>query len=240
MKIIISPSKRQNRKCIIDKDLVKPFYKEKSNHLRRLLENFNRTELSEVLDIKGNLLDKTQNKYSSPKDSKAAICCYNGLVFKQLDVNSYATDALNYMQNNLCILSAMYGILTPLTAIEPYRLDMKSKIETINLYDYWQEKMDEFFKDEDLIINLASNEFSKMLKPENYKGTYINIDFKEYNKDDKLRIVAARAKKARGLMLDEMIKNQVREIKAVKKIEVLNYYYDSNKSSKNNLVFIRK
>ncbi len=240
MKIIISPSKRQNRKCIIDKDLIKPFYEVKSDKLRKLLENYDRAELSEVLNIKGNLLDKTQKKYSSPKHSKAAICCYNGLVFKQLDVNSYAADALNYMQNNLCILSAMYGILTPLTAIEPYRLDMKSKIKTIDLYDYWQEKMDDFFKDEDLIINLASNEFSKMLKPKNYKGRFINIDFKEYRKDNKLRIVAARAKKARGLMLDEMIKNQVKKIESLKKIEVLNYHYDSTKSSENSLVFIRK
>lgn len=240
MKIIISPSKRQNRKCVIEKDLVKPFFKDKSTQLRKLLENLDRTELSEVLDIKGNLLDKTQKKYTSPEEAKAAICCYNGLVFKQLDVKAYGSESINYMQDNLCILSAMYGVLTPLTAIEAYRLDMKSKIETLDLYDYWQEEIDEIFKNEDLIINLASNEFFKMLRFDDYNGKLIHIDFKEYGKNNKLRTVAARAKKARGLMLDSMIKNQITSLKDLKAIEVLNYIYDPEKSFEDHLVFIRE
>lgn len=240
MKIIISPSKKQNRNCIIERDLIKPYFETKSSQLRELLENFDKNELAEVLNIKGNLLDKTQKKYSAPKQSKAAICCYNGLVFKQLDIDEYTIESINYMQNNLCILSAMYGVLTPLTAIEPYRLDMRSKIENMDLYDYWQKEMDEIFLDEDLIINLASNEFSKMLKPENYKGRFITINFKEYNNKNKLRTVAARAKKARGLMLNTMIKDQIEKLENLKKVEVLDYIYDSQISSEDNLVFIRK
>ena len=240
MKIIISPSKRQNRKCVINKDLTKPFFEDKSSQLRSLLEELDRSELSEVLDIKGNLLDKTEKKYSVPKKSKAAICCYNGLVFKQLDVSEYSTKAINYMQNNLCILSAMYGVLTPLTAIEPYRLDMRSKIENVDLYEYWEKEMDQYFLEEDLIINLASNEFSKMLKVENHKGRFITIGFKEYDKNNKLRTVAARAKKARGLMLDYMIKNQITNLENLKRVEVLDYIYDPKKSYEHNLVFIRK
>jgi cytoplasmic iron level regulating protein YaaA (DUF328/UPF0246 family) len=240
MKIIISPSKKQNRKCVMTKDLVQPYFEEKSTELRKILENFDQSHLSKVLDIQGNLLEKTMNKYTEPNNSKAAICCYNGLVFKQLDINEYTQEAINYIQDKLCILSAMYGVLTPLTAIEPYRLDMKAKFEDINLYDYWQEEIDDFFKEEALIINLASNEFSKMLKYEEYKGTFINIDFKEYNKNNKLRIVAARAKKARGLLLNAMVKNQISNLEEMKAIEVLGYVYDSQASSEDHLVFIRE
>jgi len=240
MKIIISPSKRQNRDCIIERDLVDPLFERQSNQLREMLENMERTKLSRVLSIKGNLLDKTEEKYSDPKESKAAICCYNGLVFKQLDVNHYKTDSVNYMQKHLSILSAMYGIVTPLTAIKPYRLDMKSKLEGINFYEYWQESINEYFLTEDLIINLASNEFSKMLSIDDYEGTFINIDFKEYNKYNQLRVVAARAKKARGLILDEMIKNQISSIDELKELTVLGYIFNEEISTDEQLVFIKE
>jgi len=239
MKIIISPSKKQNRKCIINKDLVKPIFETKSTELRRILESFDSSQLSEVLDIDGKLLEKTQKKYTGPNTSKAAICCYNGLVFKQLDVNEYTQKSINYMHEKLCILSAMYGVLTPLTTIEPYRLDMKVKFKDIDLYDYWQKEVDGFFKDEELIINLASNEFSKMLQYDQYSGRFINIDFKEY-KNNKLRTVAARAKKARGLMVDVMVKKQINSLEEIKAIEVLEYVYDSQASSEDHLVYIRE
>jgi hypothetical protein len=240
MKIIISPSKKQNRECVIDKNLVKPFFKSKSDTLRKKLEDLDKNELSQVLDIKGNLLEKTQKSYSEPEESKAAICCYNGLVFKQLDIKSYTNPAIDYMEKNLFILSAIYGVLTPLTVIKPYRLDMKAKFKDLDLYDYWQEDMDALFKDEDLIINLASNEFSKMLNYEAYNGRFVDIDFKEVGKNGKLRTVAARAKKARGLMVDVMIKNQIKSLEDIEKIEVLEYFYDSKLSSKERLVFIRE
>lgn len=240
MKIIISPSKKQNRKCSMDKDFVEPFFESKSTKLREKLEDLEKSELSEVLDIKGNLLEKTQKRYTVPEESKAAICCYNGLVFKQLDMNAYSDASIDYMQKNLYILSAMYGVLTPLTVIKPYRLDMKAKFKGLDLYDYWQEDMDALFKDEDLIINLASNEFSKMLNYEAYNGRFVDIDFKEVGKNGKLRTVAARAKKARGLMLDVMIKEQIKSLEEIKTIEVLEYFYDSQLSSKDHLVFKRE
>lgn len=240
MKIIISPSKKQNRKCSMDKDLVKPFFESKSTKLREKLEDLEKSELSEILDIKGNLLEKTKKRYTVPEESKAAICCYNGLVFKQLDIKAYSDPSIDYMQKDLYILSAMYGVLTPLTAIKPYRLDMKAKLKDLDLYDYWQEDMDALFKDEDLIINLASNEFSKMLNYEGYNGRFVDIDFKEVGKNGKLRTVAARAKKARGLMLDVMIKEQIKSLEAIKTIEVLEYFYDAQLSSKDRLVFKRE
>lgn len=240
MKIIISPSKKQNRKCSMDRELVEPFFESKSSKLREKLEDLEKSELSDVLDIKGNLLEKTKKRYTEPEESKAAICCYNGLVFKQLDIKAYTKKSIDYMQNNLCILSAMYGVLTPLTAIQPYRLDMKAKLKDLDLYEYWQEEIDELFKSEDTIINLASNEFSKMLNYEAYNGRFIDIDFKEVRKNGKLRTVAARAKKARGLMLDVMIKQQMNNLESIKTIEVIEYIYDSQLSSGDHLVFVRK
>lgn len=240
MKIIISPSKKQNRKCLIERELINPIFKNKSDQLREKLKHMNRDQLSSALNIKGNLLNKTEKKLNDSKTQKAAICCYNGLVFKQLEIKQYEIKEWNYMQKHLCILSAMYGILRPFTAIQPYRLDMKSKLKGINLYHFWQESVDEYFSNEDYIINLASNEFSKMLTIENYNGVFINVDFKEYDKNNKLRVVAARAKKARGLMLNDMIKNQISTIEELKKIEVLQYVFNEKISDDHQLVFIRK
>lgn len=224
----------------MDKNLVEPFFESKSTKLREKLEDLEKSELSEVLDIKGNLLEKTKKRYTVPEEPKAAICCYNGLVFKQLDINTYSDSSIDYMQKNLYILSAMYGVLTPLTVIKPYRLDMKAKLKDLDLYDYWQEDIDALFKEENLIINLASNEFSKMLNYEAYNGRFVDIDFKEVGKNGKLRTVAARAKKARGLMVDVMIKEQIKSLEAIKTIEVLEYFYDSQLSSKDRLVFKRE
>lgn len=241
MKIILSPSKTQNHernrkekgKNILKEDMTKELF----NYLKSL----SKEELGEELDIQGNLLDRTYELYqehSFEDQTLPAIECYNGAVFKQLALEKYDENEFSYLQDKLIILSPMYGPLQSNTEIWPYRLEMRLKPNEINLYDYWQEVMEAYFSDVDLIINLASNEYSKVVE-KNYQGKIIDFYFKEEREDGSLKTVGYYVKQNRGKMLDQLIKKQVESIEKIKEIELDGYIYNEEHSSENEFYFIK-
>ena len=241
MNIILSPSKTQNHnrnreekgKNILKEDMTKKLF----NYLKSL----SKAELKKELDIQGNLLDRTYNLYqehSFNNQTIPAIECYNGAVFKQIDLENFDKEQLRYMQKKLIILSPMYGPIHSDTEIWPYRLEMKLKPNGINLYEYWQEVMKSYFSDIDLIINLASNEYSKVVE-KNYQGKIIDFYFKEEKEDGSLKTIGYYVKQNRGKLLNEMIKNQVNSIEKIKEIELDGYKFDPQRSDENNYKFIK-
>lgn len=241
MKIIISPSKRQNRNLDLNYPIKDPLYEDKMKELYNYIHTLSREELSKRLKVKGKLLEKTYKRYKAmkPEDRNHSIATYNGLVFKNIDLESYGKKECDFMERHLCILSAFYGVLTPFTGINQYRLDMKSKLEEINLYNFWNKSVESFFKEESLIINLASKEFSKIIKDKTIRNRMVNILFKEKQKDGKLRVVAARAKKARGLMVDYIIKNKIQTVHELKAFNGLAYTFDEALSEGHKLFFVK-
>lgn len=242
MKIIVSPSKKQNReynnKSLNEKEV---FFKDESLYLSNFLKKASKKELGNILSIKGKLLDKVDTWYHDENmRSSIAIGVYNGLVFKQLEIEEYNSNDFKYMEEHLRIISALYGVLTPQTSIYKYRLDMKSSLDGINLKKYWKKKLTDYFKDEDYIINLASNEFSKVIDFNELNCELININFKELNDNGKLRTIASRAKKMRGLMVNWIIKNKINDLYMLKEFSDLDYFYDKEKSDNKNLFFIKK
>jgi cytoplasmic iron level regulating protein YaaA (DUF328/UPF0246 family) len=239
MKIIILPSKTQNTTSTIDGDSVSDLSK-KSQSLFLKLKSLTKNNLSKALNIKKNLLDEIFNLYQKdfllmPKCN--AINCYKGVVFEQLDIASYNLKDFDYLNKHLIILSAMYGVLEPENIIYPYRLDMNNKILNVNLYKYWQEEIDHHFKDESIIINLASDEYSKMLK--NQKDKIINIEFVEGNKTNYKKTNSHNSKKARGMMLNYMIKNQIGNLEELQKYNLSEYQYDKEVSNNKTLRFLK-
>ncbi len=241
MKIILSPSKTQNHerkrkekgKSLIKENMTKELF----NYLKSLTKE----ELASELDIQGNLLDRTYELYqehSFEDQTIPAIECYNGAVFKQLEPENYGQEEFSYLQEKLIILSPMYGPLHSDTEIWPYRLEMRLKPDGINLYDYWQEVVEEYFADVDLIINLASNEYSKVVE-KNYQGKIIDFYFKEEKEDGSLKTVGYYVKQNRGKMLDQMIKKQVESIDQIKEIELDGYVFNENHSAENEFYFIK-
>ena len=241
MKIILSPSKTQNHKkhrqkkgrSILKEDMTKKLF----NYLKSL----SKKELKEELDIQGNLLDRTYKLYqdhSFADQTLPAIECYNGAVFKELDLESYSPAQFSYMQENLVIISPMYGPLRSNTEIWPYRLEMKLKPDGINLHDYWQDVMKDYFSDTGLIINLASKEYSKVVK-NNYQGKLINFYFKEEKEDGSLKTIGYYVKQNRGKLLNKIIKKKLNSVAAIKDIELDGYKFDEDRSEKNNLKFIK-
>lgn len=232
MKIIIAPAKIMKIKQT-NLNSTNILFKDKTNYLKDYLSKYSIDELHDLMKISFKMADTVYNYYHQDNDLTPAIFCYQGTVFKQLSLNTYNQNDFDYLDNYLNILSAYYGILKYNTNISPYRLDMTMKLD-INLYDYWQEEINNYFKEEDYLINLASKEFITMINHPHI----INIDFVE-KKADKLTRNSMRVKTARGKMLEMMVKNKITNLATLKQISFDDYHYNESLSTNNNLVFIR-
>lgn len=224
-------SERESESIILRRETIELF---------RVIQNFSKEKISQIFKVKGKLLEDTLTMYKSnftEKQTGNAIESYTGVVFEQLNLSSYSSSQIEYMSSNVRILSAMYGVLAPYDMIYPYRLDMTIKLPKMNLYRYWQKTIDDYFYNENLVINLASNEFSKLLK--NYSGRMINIEFYEETEDNLLRVVSYNAKKCRGKMLNFLIENHIDEIDLIKDFNFDNYVYSEKHSKLNKLIFIK-
>ncbi len=224
----------------LNNKIIRLFNEKKTIHLFKSLKSLSKLALGKTLKIKDKLLDDTYQLYQSFQDNNLgieAIRCYQGVVFEQFKFDTYTDSQKDYLNNNLIILSGMYGIIKPNDVIWPYRLDMTIKPKKINLYNYWQDSVNEYFVGEDIIINLASNEFSKILK--GHEDKMINIHFSERQKNGGLKVISYNAKKARGVMVDYLIINQINEIKDLTKVIIDGYKYDKLLSDDNNLYFIK-
>jgi cytoplasmic iron level regulating protein YaaA (DUF328/UPF0246 family) len=179
------------------------------------------------------------------KNSRQAIFAFKGDVYIGLDAYSLPLHKLDQLQNKLRILSGQYGLLKPLDLMQPYRLEMGTKLKVgkkVNLYQLWNAKITEKLNSElaenELFINLASVEYFKAVKPNLLNVPVITPVFKDF-KDGKLKIIAFFAKKARGLMVRFIIDRNVETIEDLKNFNYEGYAFDANLSSENELVFTR-
>jgi cytoplasmic iron level regulating protein YaaA (DUF328/UPF0246 family) len=234
MKIILSPSKTQDFSNAIDYKISNPTFEEQADFLARTICKFSKEELGKIMNIKNNLLDETFHSFQSFDDAKSnpAICTYTGLVYKYMNISDYNNSMLDYLDEHLCILSALYGVLKPFDGIKPYRLDMKMTILEESLYKFWKERVITYFEGE-TILNLASNEFSKMITL-----PMITVAFREY-KDEKYKNLATYSKMARGMLLDYIIKHQIEDIDSLREISFENYHYNASLSDDKTITFTR-
>jgi cytoplasmic iron level regulating protein YaaA (DUF328/UPF0246 family) len=238
MKIILSPSKLQKSEWIRGLEKKKIMQDTKTVYLKGLLSELSYDETGKVFKLQGKLQDETYARTRFDESEYGhAIATYKGVVFKEINYRSFDAIQMEYLLNHLVILSALYGVLEPDAIIAPYRLDMITKLGKLNLYEYWKEDIESYFEKEDMIINLASVEFSKILKK--YRHRMINIHFNEEQSDGSLKVITVRAKQARGLMTDYLVSNCISDIDGIKGFTGANYHYDDELSNKNNLYFIK-
>ena len=232
MKIVISPSKTQNPQkstLLIDKQVI---YKNTHMLIQTKLKEFKKSEIGKIMKINKKLLDETYNNiqnYDNLPNSNA-FESFNGLVFKGLQKDIYMKEEYEYIEDNLVILDALYGILEPGTLIKPYRLDLKMKIG-LNLYSLWN--ISDYFKEE-LIINLASKEFSKLID----KSNYVNISFFQHKENTYVN-QATYSKQERGKFLNHLILNKIDNINQMKKYNNNGYTYNDYLSDERNIIFTR-
>ena len=231
LKIILSPSKTteyQKSNYLTDKV---PLYPKKTKKILAQLKKKSKKQLAESLKLSTKLLEST---FSDIKNYEAnptyhAFVSFNGLVFKQLQLANYTKEDFLYVEEHVRILDAFYGVLEPGTLIKPYRLDMKAKID-LDLYHFWN--ISTYFQDE-VIVNLASNEFSSMINL-----PMIQIQFLQ-RKEDTYINQATYSKMGRGMFLDYLVQNKVKTVAEMKLFQAENYQYNPSLSNDNTIVFTR-
>jgi hypothetical protein len=252
MKIIISPAKSLDFESKATTSLyTQPRFLEQSIKLNKKLKTLSRKKLSELMKISDDLAslnyDRNQN-WQTPfelDNAKQAIFSFTGEVFRGIDVNTIPEDKLPIMQDNLRILSGLYGLLKPLDLIQPYRLEMGTKLKvgrTENLYKFWSNELadslnSELDKDE-LLVNLASSEYFKALPKKVLKVPMITPVFKDL-KNGEYKTIMTFAKKARGLMVRYIIENDIKTIEGLKGFNVNDYRFSEEMSTETELFFTR-
>lgn len=252
MKIITSPAKLMN---IENKtDMLKsttPKFIDEAAFIQSYLKEKSPKYLSDLMEISQKLADenweRNQNWKAKPsaKESAPAMFAFTGEVYRGLDAKTLDKKAVDYLQKNYRMLSGLYGLLKPSDKIMLYRLEMGRSFEFEhykNLYEFWREKVTEQLnselKSKDLILNLASSEYIKVLDKKKLNAPVIDFDFYEM-KDGKLKTIVVYTKHARGLVVRFCAENQAKTLNDVKAFNLEGYRIDEELSSKTKLVFTR-
>lgn len=235
MKIILSPSKTQDFTQHHEALMTLPIYEVQALKLNNTLKRLSKASLSQMMKIDGPLLEESYRNIKSFKEATPnhALATYTGLVFKNFHMDDYDIAEFNYLNHHLNILSAHYGILRPYDGIRPYRLDMKMKPGGKDLYRFWEKHMDGYYKDENLIIDLASNEFSKLVK-----GNKITVGFRDHQ-EGLYKNLATYAKMARGKLLHQMVLNKTTTLEGLKSMTFDGYSYNPTISTERLILFTR-
>ncbi|GEA50617.1 UPF0246 protein [Vibrio inusitatus NBRC 102082] len=187
------------------------------------------------------------SKTFTPDNSRPAILAFKGDVYTGLEAETFSEQDFDYAQSHFRMLSGLYGLLKPLDLMQPYRLEMGTRLANYrgsNLYHFWGDKITDKVNEtlseqgDDLLINLASNEYFKAVKPKNVQGRVITPVFKDL-KNGQYKVISFFAKKARGMMAKYIIQNQVDNLEALKQFDYAGYYFSDTDSTARELVFKR-
>jgi len=250
---VISPAKALDFETPCDKEKSYPRFQKETLELIGVLKQKTPEEIQSLMDISENLAELNASRYrtfrktKNTKAAKQAVYAFKGDVYVGLEAEELSDDEIQYAQGHLRILSGLYGILRPLDLIQPYRLEMGTRLafdDYTTLYNYWSDKIvAEVNKDlkkqgDKILINLASNEYFKAIKRSSLKATIINVDFLDF-KNGKYKVISFFAKKARGLMSQFIIKNQINDPEGLKAFDLDGYWFDAENSNETNLIFKR-
>ncbi|HJD60242.1 MAG TPA: YaaA family protein [Rickettsia endosymbiont of Omalisus fontisbellaquei] len=247
MLVIISSAKTLNfEKLAHELELTSLVFPKLTNQLLSILQGYSENQLSEIMNISAKLahINKDRFKNFDDQESKAAIFAYAGDVFNNIHIEKLTNHELNFLQSHLLIISGLYGVLKPLDAIKPYRLEMATKLNELNLTSFWQDEITDYINkilakhENKYLLNLASQEYSAVINPNNLKYQLVNVHFKE-NRNGKLSTIGINAKKARGNMVNVIANNLIDSPKLLKDFSYLGYEFSTEYSSDSELVFIK-
>ena len=243
MKIIISPSKTKKINNLPIKDIgslieKEPFYLEITNEIIKKIKTFSVEEIEKKFKLKNEKAQKLSEFYKNYENEKSgnALASYTGVAYKAIKIETLDKNDFEYLESHLVILSALYGVLTPYTNVKEYRLDMTNSIfKNKSLYEVWKSSVNEYFEKEDIILNLASKEYSKLVKSDNL------IDFEFWNNTNgKLKQISINSKKMRGFTLNYIVKNRITNINNLKDITLNEYIFNKDMSSEKKFVYVKR
>lgn len=253
MKLIVSPAKSLNQEDQLPTDQYsKPVFEDLAAQVNRKLARMSKDEIADLMSISDKLADLNYGRYQdfedqhTPENSRPAIYMFDGDVYTGIDAYSIPDNKIDSLQDSLRILSGMYGILRPLDLIQPYRLEMGTKLaieSNDDLYELWQDKvtaqLNSELKEDEFLVNLASQEYFKAVDSKKLKAEVISPVFKDF-KNGKLKIISFYAKKARGLMVRYILDHDVKTLEGIKGFNYEDYNFSEEYTEKENEpVFIR-
>jgi len=256
MLAIISPAKTldftDTPQCKIK--TTEPEFIKESNKLNKTLKCLEPSDLASLMKISDNLAElnhrrnlEWQINTKKHQDAKAALLACKGDVYQGLDASSLKAKELQWAQNHLRILSGLYGILRPLDEICAYRLEMGTSLSNNkgkDLYEFWGNQVTDTLNKtmskgkNRVLVNLASNEYFKVVKPTGIEADILNINFKE-KKGGQYKFISIYGKKARGLMARFMIQNRISKRDDLKAFDYENYKFNASLSKENDWTFTR-
>lgn len=252
MKIVISPAKSLDLDSVIPTNsFSQPQFLEESEKLSKVLKKKSPKKIGELMSISAKLSELNWQRNQdwelpfTTENARQAVYAFKGDVYIGLDAYTIEDNKLEQLNDKLRILSGLYGFLKPFDLIQAYRLEMGTKLKVgtkDNLYQFWENKITDALNAEmeegELLVNLASNEYYKVVKPKLIENTIVTPQFKDY-KDGKLKMISFFAKKARGMMVRYIIDNNIKDIEGLKGFNSDGYGFSEELSSENELMFVR-
>ena len=260
MLILISPAKTLDFTTPAPiKRFSQPEFLDDTETLVKQLKQLSTSEISSLMKVSDKRAELNRDRFKAwqanydDTNAKQALLAFQGDVYQGMAVDNYKPEDFDFAQEHLRILSGLYGVLRPLDLIQPYRLEMGTKIahaklqdlSANTLYEFWADKLTQAIneqldkQEQKIIINLASNEYFKAVKPKLLQGKIITPVFKDW-KNDKYKIISIYAKKARGIMTSYIIKNRLNNIKELQNFKEAGYEYNPELSNENNPTFTRR
>lgn len=249
MLAILSPSKTQDFETPSKAPFTtQPVFKQEIHTLLTELQTKSPDDIASLMHISEKLSHLNFERFQNFQDnfteqnSKPSIEAFIGDVYRDIDVANYTKQDFEFAQEHIRTISGLYGLLKPLDLMQPYRLEMKTKLQNPkgkDLYQFWGNKITQELNDANQpIINLASNEYSKAANLKHIKQPVINITFKEKKGQD-YKIVALYSKIARGTMANYIVKNRLSNPDELKQFNIDGYVYSSDYSTSSDFVFLR-
>lgn len=253
MKLITSPAKLMNTNNSTEfLKSTTPKFIEAATFIQSYLKEKSPKYLAELMELSAKLADENWqrnqvwNPKPSAKESCPALFAFTGEVYRGIDAKTLDKNAVDYLQKNHRMLSGLYGLLKPSDKVMLYRLEMGRNFEFEdykNLYDFWSDKITDQLSSElkknEILLNLASNEYFKVVNRKKLNAKVIDFDFYQIQPNGKLKAIVVYTKHARGLVVRYCAENNVKNLKELKAFNYEGYVLNDELSTENKLVFVR-
>jgi len=244
MKILLSPAKSLDFETPLATNYrTEPIFSKETEKVHKALKKKSISDLEQLMSLSNALatlnFERNQHFKNTPteEETRPALFAFDGDVYKGLDALSLNENQLEVSKDRIRILSGLYGMLRPFDSIQPYRLEMGTKMEVDgakSLYEHWRKNLTTYLENElsgdEMIINLASKEYSKAIDLKAFSGRVISPEFKDY-KDGKLKIISFYAKRMRGLMARFLLETADNDLSVFEHFESDGYRFDASQTT---------
>ena len=252
MLCVLSPSKTLNEHTRYAGVTTDPLFHKDTAELVRIMKEYDTNGIRTLMDVSEAIASLNMSRYQHWESAKPfpALHLFKGDVYEAMDAEHYDEETLAFAQTHLRILSGLFGLLRPLDVMHPYRLEMGIALPNTrgkNLYAFWEDRITHAINDalkdsgNDVLINLASQEYFKAVKPKLLNGRLITCDFR-VKKDGKIRSIGLYAKRARGAMAHHILTQRLNTPEALLTFDADGYRFNPELSAekKDMLVFVKE